>query len=278
MESLRRCAADPVEAKVTTRVSVVSMVGAQDSIVLPHGTFQRVGSGKSGPGPPSEDTQRGFTGVLVAFGSTATPSPERRAGRGGRRRTPMTGTGMDRAARSSPRPLRHRLRPSTRHGGGRHRRHRRRRLAARLLRGRPCEDAGGRALHGGIRPLPGGGPKLGTTRDSGRSPGQRDRRRSPTRGSGGIRPRDPPTTPTAPRPGSDPSRGVRPPAPAGTRRHPSASAGISGGRCRGWSPPGPARPRRPRVRGREPGACARRRWPPQPSPPQPPVLSSAPPR
>ena len=237
MESLRRCATDPVEAKVTTRVSVVSMDGAQDSIVLPHGTIQRVGSTKSGPGTPSQDTQRGSTGVLAAFGSTATPSPERRA--------------------------------------------------ARLRRGRPCEDAGGRALHGGIRPLPGGGPKLGPTRDCGRSTGQRDLRRSPTRGSGGMCPRDPPTTPTAPRPGSDPSRGVRPPAPAGTCRHPSASAGrrhlpapvgISGGRCRGWSPPGPARPRRPRVRGREPGACARRRWPPQPSPPQPPVLPSAPPR
>ena len=267
MVSLRRCTTDPVEAKVTTRVSVVTMAGAQDSIVLPHGTIQRVGPRKSGPGAPSEDTQWRLTGVLAPLGSTVTPSPERHAARGGRRRTPMTSTDLLLDAferiRDAVHPAVNGLSPDelafrpddesnsiawlvwhltriqddhvagladseqvwTAQGWAE-------RFALPLdpsdtgyghdpdmvaavtadavsllgYFGRPCEDAGGRALHGGIRPLPGGGPKLGTTRDSGRSPGQRDRRRSPTRGSGGIRPRDPPTTLTAPRPGRDPSR------------------------------------------------------------------------
>src|SRR5664279_4010603 len=73
MKSLPRYATDPVEAKVTTRVSVVTMAGVQGSIVLPHGTIQRVGPRKSGPGSPSEDPQRRLTGVLAPYARRSRP-------------------------------------------------------------------------------------------------------------------------------------------------------------------------------------------------------------
>ena len=86
---------------------------------------------------------------------------------------------------SAPRPTRHRLRPRPDHGGGGCRRCP---VPARLLRGRPQQDARVRALAQRGRPRPSGGPNLGSAGDGEFPPGQRHGRRPPARRPGRLCP------------------------------------------------------------------------------------------